>query len=94
MIKICDIKKLNLKVQKCNSQKQEIGIRWKGETIWLCKKCWNKIADTDFECGEDKKKSWKQMQREERKIIKSAIPTEYLPNGKPKKTKRKRRKKK
>jgi len=38
--------------RKCLSPAISVGIIWKGQEIWLCRECWNRIADLDLEWGE------------------------------------------
>ena len=38
--------------KKCPNQDVEVIIRYKGENLDICSKCWKKIAKSDLEWGE------------------------------------------
>jgi hypothetical protein len=41
------------RAKKCLSSAVEVGINWKGRTIWVCRECWNKISDANIEWDEN-----------------------------------------
>jgi len=56
---MCGIHLLKQGFHKCNSQKEDVGIQWKKGRrkiiVWLCEKCWGKIARGELEWGEQGK---------------------------------------
>lgn len=49
---MCDVHKLKKGYKHCTSQQKYIGMMWgkrRKQKIWLCRKCWDKVADSDLE---------------------------------------------
>lgn len=52
---MCDIDKVKVKGSrfgKCDLQQKYIAVMWKNRKLWLCQKCWNRLADSNW--GQEK----------------------------------------
>lgn len=59
-----------------------IYIMWKNKgQIGICAKCWEKIADKDWECGTDLPPTLESLFSDEAKGLVGAVLTEYVPKG-------------
>jgi hypothetical protein len=52
---------------------------WNGETIGLCRRCWDRIADTDVEWGDNPKPENFAQLLESARGLEGAVETEYKP---------------
>lgn len=56
-------------------------IIWKNEEIGLCNKCWEKVAPSDIEWGDDPTPTIESILSDEAKGLIGAVETEYVQKG-------------
>ena len=81
---MCDVSELKLKI-KCSTPNEVdyMFVMWKKKgQIGICKACWEKIGNKNWECGTDPRPTFESLFSEKARVGENPIPTEYNPKEK------------
>ena len=85
---MCDVEELKLRVIcKTLNEPDYMFIVWKKKgQIGICKSCWAKIGDKNWECGKDPRPNMKDLLSDRARFGENPIETVYKPKEKELKT--------
>jgi len=74
---MCQIDKMKIR-RRCKTPEEPyvLYIVWKGETLGICKQCWERFPD-DLEWGESPKSTIEEILSDKSRGLEGAIETEY-----------------